>query len=177
MTPFSHAKDRNASMREGEVELESDLAERPADAHLFFIGRVRSPWTSRDDCPKNMNAARERGGAASVEIDGAFRPGLADLDAASHVIILTWLNFAPRNLIVQKPRHAPQPKGVFSIRSPARPNPVGLHVARLVAVDREAGQLTLDAIDVLDGTPVIDIKPYYASIDSFPEAVTDRRGR
>jgi tRNA-Thr(GGU) m(6)t(6)A37 methyltransferase TsaA len=174
MTPFLHKTGGNTSMREGEVALASDPAALPGDAAVIFIGRVRSPWSSRDGCPKNMNRARERGGDALVEIDADFRPGLAGLERASHVIILTWLNLAARNLIVQKPRHAPHPKGVFSIRSPARPNPVGLHIARLVALDQDAGRLTLDAIDVLDGTPVIDVKPYYASIDSFPEAVTER---
>ena len=58
------------------------------------------------------------------------------------------------------------PSGVFALRSPARPNPIGLHVARLVSIDVEAGLLALDAIDALDGTPVIDLKPYFASIDS-----------
>jgi tRNA (Thr-GGU) A37 N-methylase len=77
---------------------------------------------------------------------------------------------------VQKPRHAAEPKGVFSLRSPARPNPVGLHVAKLVALDIEAGRIGIDAIDVLDGTPVIDIKPYYASTDAFPEATIAGRG-
>jgi len=178
MTPFLHKTDGDASMREGEVALASDPADLPGDAHVIFIGHVHSPWTNRDDCPKNMNRARERdGGDALVEIDTEFRPGLAGLEAASHVIILTWLNLTPRNLIVQKPRHAPHPKGVFSIRSPARPNPVGLHIARLVALNHAAGRLTLDAIDVLDGTPVIDVKPYYASIDSFPDAVTERHGK
>jgi tRNA-Thr(GGU) m(6)t(6)A37 methyltransferase TsaA len=177
MASFLHTAGRKASTREGEVALASDPADWPGDAHVVFIGHVRSPWTSRDDCPKNMNRARERGSGASVEIGAEFRPGLADLDAASHVIVLTWLNFAPRNLIVQKPSHAPQPKGVFALRSPARPNPVGLHIARLVALDCDAGRLSLDAIDVLDGTPVIDVKPYYASIDSFPEAVVEPRGK
>jgi len=176
MTPFLHEAKGTASTREGEVALASDPADLPGDAHVIFIGHVRSPWPNRDDCPKNMNAARERGDdGATVEIDAEFRPGLADLETASHIVLLTWLGFAPRNLIVQKPRHASHPKGVFSIRSPARPNPIGLHVARLVALDRGAGRLTIDAIDVLDGTPVIDIKPYYASIDSFPDAITERR--
>ena len=62
-------------------------------------------------------------------------------------------------MIVQKPRHAAEPKGVFSLRSPARPNPVGLHVAKLVGLDIGSGRIELDAIDVLDGTPVIDLKP------------------
>jgi tRNA-Thr(GGU) m(6)t(6)A37 methyltransferase TsaA len=157
-------------MRYGEQFLEIDPADMQPDGHVVFIGRIASPWTSREDCPKNMRAARESGRAATVRIDSSYRAGLRNLDRASHVVILSWLDHAPRNLIVQKPRHAAEPKGVFSLRSPARPNPVGLHVARLTGLDIEAGRLEVDAIDVLDGTPVIDIKPYYASIDAFPEA-------
>jgi tRNA-Thr(GGU) m(6)t(6)A37 methyltransferase TsaA len=157
--------------RDGETELDFDPAEIARDAALVFIGRVRSPWTSRQACPKNMVAARERGMPATVEIDAAWRSGLAGLERVSHVVILTWLDRAPRNLIVQMPRHAAQPRGVFALRSPARPNPIGLHVARLAGINQEAGILTLEAIDVLDGTPVIDIKPYYASTDAVPDAV------
>lgn len=156
--------------RDGEIELAQDPAQHAADAHLVFIGTVRSPWTRREDCPKNMREARERGGGATVEIAPAFRPGLKGLAAASHVAVLTWLHHAQRNLIVQKPRHATESKGVFALRSPVRPNPVGLHVARLLSVDAETGTLTLEAIDTLDGTPVIDIKPYFASTDAAPEA-------
>jgi len=157
--------------RDGERLLETDPADMPADGHVVFIGRIASPWTSRDTCPKNMRAARETGQAAVLTIDPLYRDGLLGLERASHVVILSWLNHAPRTLIVQKPRHAAEAKGVFSLRSPARPNPVGLHVAKLVALDIPAGRLDLDAIDVLDGTPVIDLKPYFASTDAFPEAV------
>ncbi len=156
--------------REGETLLEADPAQLLPDGHVVFIGRIVSPWTSREDCPKNMRAARESGRPATILIGEPYRPGLQNLERASHIVILSWLHHAPRNLIVQKPRHAAEPKGVFSLRSPARPNPVGLHVAKLVALDTEAGRIGIDAIDVLDGTPVIDIKPYYASIDAFPEA-------
>ncbi|SFO29550.1 tRNA-Thr(GGU) m(6)t(6)A37 methyltransferase TsaA [Mesorhizobium sp. NFR06] len=157
--------------REGETLLEADPSELPPDGHVVFIGHIVSPWTNREDCPKNMRAARENGRTATVLIDEPYRSGLQNLDRASHIVILSWLHRAPRNLIVQKPRHATEPKGVFSLRSPARPNPVGLHVAKLIALDIEAGRVEIDAIDVLDGTPVIDIKPYYASTDAFPEAV------
>lgn len=163
--------------RDGEMQLATDPAVMPGDGHVVFIGRIRSPWTRREDCPKNMAAARDKGGGASVEIALPYRPGLAGLDAFSHVLLLSWLHHAPRNLIVQKPRHAVIPKGTFALRSPARPNPVGLHIARLVALDLDAGVLTLDAIDVLDGTPLIDIKPYFASTDAIPDAehsVADR---
>jgi tRNA-Thr(GGU) m(6)t(6)A37 methyltransferase TsaA len=156
--------------RDGEQRLEIDPADMAPEGHVVFIGRIVSPWTSREDCPKNMRQAREAGRPATIVLDQAFRPGLQNLERASHVVILSWLDHAPRNLIVQKPRHAAEPKGVFSLRSPARPNPVGLHIARLVALDSEAGRIEIDGIDVLDGTPVIDIKPYYASTDAFPDA-------
>lgn len=160
--------------REGEIALAEDPAAMAADAQLVFIGRIRSPWKTKEDCPKNMAAARATGQPASVEVEQQFRPGLDGIAGTSHVILLTWLGFAPRNLIIQKPRHASLAKGVFALRSPARPNPVGLHVVRLVALDVGAGLLSLDAIDALDSTPVIDIKPYFASIDSFPEATPPR---
>lgn len=160
--------------REGEHPLAQDPAAMPGDGHVVFIGRIRSPWTTREDCPKNMRAAREQGGGATVEIEDAYRPGLQGLGRASHVVVLTWLQHAPRNLIIQKPRHTSDAKGVFGLRSPARPNPVGLHIARLLKLDIETGTLTLDAIDALDGTPVIDLKPYIPSVDAYPDAVFER---
>lgn len=156
--------------REGEVALEHDPATVPGDAHLVFIGRARTPWTTRGDCPRNMAAAREAGREASIEIDAPYRPGLAGLAGFSHVVVLTWLGDGPRDLIVQTPRHTGEAKGVFALRSPARPNPVGLHIAALAALDAEMGRLTLDGLDVLDGTAVIDVKPYFATNDAFPEA-------
>ena len=156
--------------RPGEQALDQDPAEQTPDAGVVFIGRIRSPWTAREDCPKNMTAARAAGRRAMLEVDPAFRPGLDGLQHTSHIVVLTWLNRAPRNLIVQKPRHASEAKGVFALRSPVRPNPVGMHVARLLDLDIAKGRLTLDAIDVLDGTPVIDLKPYLPGIDAFPEA-------
>ncbi|MEJ6784312.1 tRNA (N6-threonylcarbamoyladenosine(37)-N6)-methyltransferase TrmO [Aminobacter sp. Piv2-1] len=157
--------------REGEVALSGDPASEANDARLAFIGRIRSPWKRREDCPKNMDAAREKGGGATVTVDVPYRAGLAGLGGFSHVVVLSWFEQAPRNLIVQKPRHATDAKGVFALRSPARPNPVGLHVARVVSLDVDRGIVEIDAIDALDGTPVIDLKPYFASVDAFPDAM------
>lgn len=156
--------------REGEIPLAEDPASAAGDGHIVFIGKIRSPWRAREECPKNMAAARGTGQAARIEIDEPFRPGLEGLDRASHVVILSWLHLGPRNLIIQKPRHAETATGVFALRSPARPNPVGLHVARLLSMDAASGVIDIDAIDVLDGTPVIDLKPYLPSIDAFPDA-------
>jgi tRNA-Thr(GGU) m(6)t(6)A37 methyltransferase TsaA len=158
-------------IRNGETALPFDPADRATDGGICFIGRVRSPWTRREDCPKNMAAARETGQPATIEIDADFRAGLQGLERVSHIVVLSWFDRAERNLVVQKPRHATEAKGVFALRSPVRPNPVGLHIARLTGLDIEAGRLQIDAIDLLDGTPVIDLKPYFASTDAFPDAV------
>lgn len=154
-----------------------DPATQAHDAALIFVGRIGSPWRERADCPKNMNAARASRLGATVEIAAPFRPGLRGLAGYSHIAILTWLDRSPRHLIVQSPRHSDTPRGVFSLRSPLRPNPVGLHVVRVVKLDIEAGRIEIDAIDVLDATPVIDVKPYLPSIDAFPDAAIpgDRR--
>ncbi|MGE0280911.1 MAG: tRNA (N6-threonylcarbamoyladenosine(37)-N6)-methyltransferase TrmO [Rhizobiaceae bacterium] len=154
--------------REGEIELAGAL--EADDARLAFIGVVRSPWTERSNCPKNMNAARDTGLGATIEVGEQFRAGLSGLSGYSHAAILTWFDRSERNLIVQKPRHATEAKGVFALRSPARPNPIGLHIVGLLDIDVEAGVLTLDAIDALNGTPVLDIKPYFASTDAIPQA-------
>jgi tRNA-Thr(GGU) m(6)t(6)A37 methyltransferase TsaA len=158
--------------RPGERRLDIDPSGIRPDAGLVYIGRIRSPWIRRDTCPKNMAAARDKGGGGTVEVDPAYRAGLEGLDGYSHVVLLTWLQHAPRDLIVQKPRHAETATGTFALRSPARPNPIGLHVVRLLNVDLSAGTLDLEAIDVLDGTPLIDIKPYFASTDA-PAAPQD----
>src|SRR5690606_37005260 len=151
-----------------------DPATAAGDASLVFIGQVRSPWRTREACPKNMAAAREAGGPATGEIEAAYRDGLAGLGKGRHAVSLAWLGRAPRHLIGQTPRQAPAARGPFALRSPLPPNPRGLHVARLTGLDAEAGILTLEAIDVLDGTPVVDVKPYYASTDAVPEATIAR---
>lgn len=156
--------------RDGEAALAVDPSAMPADGGVVFIGRIRTPFVSREDCPKNMAEARSLGRGATVEISPPFRQGLDGLSRFSHAVILTWLDRAPRHLIRQKPRHAAVARGVFSLRSPARPNPIGLHVVAIRSVDVEAGLIMLDAIDVLTQTPVIDVKPYFASTDAVPEA-------
>jgi tRNA (adenine37-N6)-methyltransferase len=160
-----------SEQRDGEIALPVDPAGMAADAGLIFIGRVRSPWPTSADCPKNLRAAREIEHRAHVEIDEAYRAGLKGLTEASHVILLSWFDRAERNLIVQKPRHATKTTGVFALRSPVRPNPIGLHVVKLLALDIEAGRLDIDAIDLLNGTPILDVKPYFPSVDAFPDAV------
>lgn len=152
-------------IRPGEITLPFDPGALAGDARLVFIGRIRSPWTSRETCPKSVREARERGQPASIEIDEAYRAGLLGLTAGMTLIVLAFLDRARRDLIVQKPRHATAPTGVFSLRSPVRPNPIGLDVAKLLAIDAAGGLLTIEATDLLDGTPVLDLKPWLPSTD------------
>ena len=151
--------------RPGEIALPFDPGAVPTDAGLVFIGRIRSPWKARSEAPKNMREARERAQSAAIEIDAAYRAGLDGLSAGMALIVLTFMHQARRDLIVQMPRHAEKPTGVFALRSPVRPNPIGLDVVRLLAIDAAAGTLTIDATDCLDGTPVIDLKPWLATTD------------
>lgn len=160
----------NDGLRPGERVLPFDPRETADDARLQFIGRVRSPWSGQAACPKNPRAARERGLSASVEIDPAFRAGLDGLERYSHLILLYWLDRARRDLLVQAPRKAEGLKATFATRSPVRPNPIGLAAVQLISCDIEAGRLEIDAIDCIDGTPLLDIKPYLPRIDAFPDA-------
>jgi tRNA-Thr(GGU) m(6)t(6)A37 methyltransferase TsaA len=157
------------AIRHGEILAPLDPASRPGDAKLVFIGRARTPWATREDCPKNLRQARERGGKAWLEIDPAWRTGLRDLSAGEAIVVLTWFDRARRDLLVQAPRHRETPAGVFSIRSPVRPNPIGLHIVRLVSCDAATGLLEVDALDCLDGTPVLDLKPWRPNVDVPPE--------
>lgn len=161
----------NTETAPGEIALPSDPALMRGDAHLLFLGRVRTAWNEASPPPKNPREARERGLPASLEIDPPFRAGLLGLEGYSHIIVLAWLHKARRDLIVIKPPHAATPRGVFAFRSPVRPNPIGLSVCRLIGLDAETGRVDVDAIDFLDGTPIIDVKPYRPGIDAVPDAI------
>jgi tRNA-Thr(GGU) m(6)t(6)A37 methyltransferase TsaA len=148
---------------EGEV-----TTELPAqtDAGVYFIGRIRTPWKERKDCPKN---ARESDAVCTVELDARWAAGLKDLATCSHIILLYWMDKSPRNIVLQVPRHYGIQRGTFALRSPARPNPIAVSVAKLIGID--GNRVTVAGLDCLDGTPLLDIKPYFASTDSVPEAV------
>ena len=149
-------------IRGGEVAL--DLPTAP-DAAVYFIGRIRTPWIDRKSCPKN---AREADVACTVELDERFAPGLKDVETCSHLVLLYWMDKAPRNLVLQVPGRYGEQHGTFALRSPARPNPIALSVVRLLQIDGR--KLQVVGLDCLDNTPLLDIKPYFASTDSVPEA-------
>ncbi len=149
--------------RPGEVQI--DLPQSH-DAGLYFVGRIRTPWATTRDCPKNSRGRTDT--IASIELDPRFAAGLKDIGLFSHAIALYWLHQARRDLILQLPSHLTAPRGVFALRSPVRPNPIGLAAVEIVAVENNI--LRVKNIDCVDGTPLIDLKPYFASIDAVPDA-------
>jgi tRNA-Thr(GGU) m(6)t(6)A37 methyltransferase TsaA len=149
-------------MREGEIAVE--LPEK-FDASLFFIGRIRTPWKRREDCPKNP---RESDAVCTIMVDPRWAGGLQGLDTVSHVVGLFWMDRARRDLIVQAPHHYSERRGTFALRSPVRPNPIAVSVARLL--DIRGNELSVVGLDCIDGTPLLDLKPYFVSTDSVPDA-------
>lgn len=151
--------------RPGEIALPFDPADR-IDAGVTFIGHLSTPWR-KGDCPKNLTEARARGGQFQVHVLPAYRSGLQGLSAGDRIILMYWMADARRDLIVQAPAHHPAPRGVFAIRSPARPNPVAMACVRLLAIEPDSGILTVDALDAFDGTALLDIKPWLPGVDNL----------
>ena len=149
-------------LREGEVSVALPEA---FDASLYFIGRIHTPWQRREECPKN---GRETEAICTVELDRRWIAGLAGLEGVSHLVVLYWMDQARRDLVLQAPRHYAEQRGTFALRSPVRPNPVAMSVVRLIKI--ESNKLSVVGLDCLDGTPLIDIKPYFASTDAVPDA-------
>ncbi|HWM83633.1 MAG TPA: tRNA (N6-threonylcarbamoyladenosine(37)-N6)-methyltransferase TrmO [Pseudolabrys sp.] len=140
------------------------------DASVYFIGRIRTPWTERKQCPKN---ARESDAVCTVEVDPRWAAALKDVATCSHIILLYWMDHSRRDIVLQVPGHYGVQRGTFALRSPARPNPIAMSVARLLRID--GNRLAVIGVDCLDGTPLIDIKPYFASVDSMPDATVGWR--
>lgn len=124
------------------------------------IGHVRSPYKTSQEVPKGLGAKHEAEG--TLEILPQFEPGLTDIEGFSHLIVLWVFDRAGEFELIGKPPSDNRPHGVFATRSPRRPNPIGLTVVELIR--REGSRLDVRGIDMLDGTPILDIKPYLSSI-------------
>lgn len=138
------------------------------DAGVYFIGRIRTPWTRRIDCPKNPTEARERNAVCTIEVDARWAEGLAAIETCPHLLVLYWMHQARRDLVIQVPRHHGEPRGTFALRSPVRPNPIAASVVDVLAID--GARISVVGLDCLDGTPLLDIKPHFASADAAPGA-------
>ncbi len=124
------------------------------------IGFVRSPYADTAQIPKGPGAQHDAEG--ELELLPEFEGGLADIDGFSHLFVLWVFDRVDGYDLLSTPPTDDRTHGVFSTRSPRRPNPIGLTAVRLIK--REGARLVVRGVDMLDGTPILDIKPYLSSI-------------
>jgi tRNA (adenine37-N6)-methyltransferase len=124
------------------------------------IGAVTSPYKDTRDIPKGFAVTHEAEGV--LEIQPEFVPGLMDIEGFSHLFVLWIFHRSEGFELVGRPPIDNREHGVFATRSPRRPNPIGLTVVELLG--REGSRLRVKGVDMLDGTPILDIKPYMSSI-------------
>ncbi len=129
------------------------------EATLNFIGQVHSVLKSIDECPLQEN---EHSPSATLEIFPEYLQGIKDLKEGSEILLLTWLHVADRSVLQCRPRHNKEGAfaGVFSTRSPDRPNPIGIHFVKIESITKD-GQIKVTGLEALDQTPVVDIKPMF----------------
>lgn len=128
------------------------------------IGFVRSAYKETAEIPKGLGAKHEAEGV--LEILPEFELGLTDIEGFSHLIVIWVFDRSQGFELLGTPPSDNRPHGVFATRSPRRPNPIGLTVVELLR--REGSQLHVRGIDMLDGTPILDIKPYLSSVPEQP---------
>src|SRR6187431_3058814 len=124
------------------------------------IGYIRSPYSQTSQIPKGLGAEHEAEGV--LEFLSEYEPGLKDIEGFSHLFVLWLFDRVDGFDLLASPPSDTQQHGVFATRSPRRPNPIGLTVVRLIG--RDGPNLRVVGLDMLDGTPVLDIKPYLSSI-------------
>jgi len=129
------------------------------------IGIIHTPYKRREDIPRQGRFSRE---ICEIEVFPYFAEGLKDIEQCTHLFVIFWLHLANRGLLKATPPQDGREHGVFATRSPNRPNPLALDMVELIEVD--GNRLRVSGMDALDGSLLMDIKPYSAGIDSFPQA-------
>jgi tRNA (adenine37-N6)-methyltransferase len=142
---------RENEIRAGEIAVAPPAA---TDAGLVFIGRIRTPWSSRMEAPRQ---GRADGPICRIELFAPWDQALDGLAAFARIEVITWLHLSRRDLVRQSPANDGTTFGTFALRSPARPNPLGTNIAHLVAI--EGATVLVRGLDCVDGTPLLDLKP------------------
>ena len=137
------------------------------DACVFQpIGVIRTPFSEQRETP--IQPAYAQGVRGTLEVDPAYREALADLDGFERIWVIYRFDRAKAFQPLVVPYRDAVVRGLFATRAPSRPNPIGLSVLRLLGIDGTVVHVT--DVDVLDGTPLLDIKPYVPAFDAFPDA-------
>ena len=140
-----------SDIRPGEIRIDLPPA---ADADIRFVGRIHTPWSDRRDCPRQGTLD---GPDCQIEVYEPWVPALEGIEAYEMIEVLYWLDQSRRDLVTQSPKSDGRTSGTFALRSPVRPNPIGVSRVRLISVT--GAVLTVRGLDCLDGTPLIDLKP------------------
>lgn len=143
-----------------EPDVDRDAAAMPS-ASLTPIGVIHTPFDNPEGTP--IQPSRAEGARGTIEVRSEFADGLADLDGFSHIIVLYAFHLAHGYTLKVTPFLDDQARGVFSTRAPCRPNAIGMSVFELLRV--HGGTLDVANVDVVDGTPLLDIKPYVPQFD------------
>jgi tRNA-Thr(GGU) m(6)t(6)A37 methyltransferase TsaA len=142
---------QTSDLRDGEAVLDAPQAQ---DAFVQFIGTIRTPFTTRDLCPRQ---GKLEGPDCRLELLPEWAAALKGITAFEYLDVLYWLHMSRRDLVLQSPKSNGTTTGTFALRSPVRPNPIGLSRVRLIR--QEGPTLIVKGLDCLDKTPLIDIKP------------------
>ena len=139
------------SIRPGEISV--PLPDH-TDAGIYFIGRIRTPWLTRRECPRRGDL---NGPICSIEVDPRWSEALTGIETHPRIQVLYWMHQARRDLVLQRPGSSGPMHATFALRSPVRPNPIASSVVALVG--RSGTVLTVRGLDCVDGTPLVDLKP------------------
>jgi tRNA-Thr(GGU) m(6)t(6)A37 methyltransferase TsaA len=135
---------------------------------IRIIGHVRTPWRRREDAPHQPSAAPDSEGV--VEVLPEYAPGLADLASFGRIWLIALLDRSSGFAAKVKPPRGGARRGVFATRAPNRPSQIALTNVALRSVEVAIGLVRVQGIDLLDGTPILDLKPYLPMIDAWPDA-------
>lgn len=139
---------------------------------LHPIGVITSPFRERGEAPRQGRLAPSE---SEIRIFPAYVEGLRDLALHPRLLVLYWCDRSRRDVLTATPPHEKKERGVFATRSPERPNPVALCLVDLVAL--EGDRIRVRGLDALDGSPLVDIKPFYRDLDCPDEGSAPSSGR
>lgn len=149
--------DPRDDLRPGEIAVD---APPPNDAVLRYIGRIETPWTTRDACPHHGDPIA--GPVCRLIVDDLWADALTGIERHGHLQILYWMYQARRNLVLLSPRSRSEPTGTFSLRAPTRPNPIASSIVALV--ERQGSVVLVRGLDCIAGTPLLDIKSWKGAV-------------
>ena len=138
----------------------------PSELRIEPIGRIRTPFHEPAGTP--IQPSRANGARGWVYLDPAFREGLQDLAGFERIWLIYWFHLAADSSLLVRPFLNNDQRGVFATRAPVRPSPLGISTVRLLSVREEL--LEIADVDIVDGTPLLDIKPYVPEFDCYPDS-------